>query len=130
MRLIPLCLVLALIAGTATAKPPLREVPEIDDGLMAVAIADQIRKSCDGISARMLHAMGVINGLKARAKSLGYSEAEIDAYVSSSAEKARMRAKATAYLAARGVSAGNRDQLCGFGRSEIAARSAIGTLLR
>ncbi|MHA6347174.1 DUF5333 domain-containing protein [Roseivivax sp. CAU 1761] len=118
------------VPAPAEAKPPLREVAEIDDGLMAVAIADEIRKSCDGISARMIRAYARLSSLKSKAQELGYSDDEIDDYVTSKDEKRRMRAKAEAYLARRGVESGRTDALCRFGRAEIAADSAIGSLLR
>lgn len=132
MRLMPsalLCLVLAAPA-VAIAKPPLSQVAEIDDGLMAIAIADEIRKRCDDIDARLFKALSVINGLKARARALGYSDDEIEDYVTSGAEKARMAQKATNYLAGRGVSRDDTGQLCAFGAAEIARASAIGVLLR
>jgi hypothetical protein len=122
-----LCLTLA---APVAAKPPLREVAQIDDALMMVAIADEIRKTCSDISARMIRALGTVNGLKAQAQALGYTDDEIKDYVRSDAEKKRMRAKATGWLAARGVAASNSAQLCRFGKSEIARDSEIGRLLR
>ncbi|MDJ0823300.1 MAG: DUF5333 domain-containing protein [Paracoccaceae bacterium] len=120
----------ASLALPAAAKPPLRDVAEIDDGLMAVAIADEIRKTCDDISARMFRAMATLSDLKSRAKSLGYSEEEIEDYVTSKAEKTRMRAKAEAFLADQGVDAKSDRELCRFGKKEIARTSDIGRLLR
>lgn len=132
MRLIPTVLLgLALAAPLPVlAKTPLRDVPQIDNGLMAIAIADEIRKTCDGISARLIRAYTRIEGLKSTARSMGYSDDEIDAYVSSTAEKKRMRAKAEAYLASKGVTADNDAQLCAFGEAEITRGTAIGLLLR
>ena len=97
---------------------------------MAVAIADEIRKRCDDIAPRMIKAYSVINGLRSRAEALGYSDEEIEDYTGSKAEKARMRAKATDFLAARGVDARNDAQLCAFGREQIAQGTQIGVLLR
>ena len=122
-----LCLALAT---PVAAKPPLREVSAIDDSLMMVAIADEIRKTCDDIRARMVRAMTTINGLKSTAEDLGYTDDEIDAYVTSKAEKKRMRKKATAWLASKGVAAENSSQLCKFGKAEIARETEIGRLLR
>ena len=129
-NLIPTLILCAGLALPAAAKPALRDVAEIDNGLMAIAIADEIRKSCEGISARMIRAYSTINALKSRAEALGYTEAEIEDYVTSKSEKDRMRAKATRYLASKGVNAGDTAALCAFGKSEIAADSAIGRLLR
>lgn len=125
-----LALCAALAAGPALANPPLREVAEIDDTLMAVAIADEIRKSCDGIDARMLRALNTLSSLKRLARARGYSDAEIEAYVTSKAEKKRMRAKAEGYLAGQGITSDDKAGLCDFGRTQIAQQTAIGRLLR
>ena len=86
-------LALAVPAAHAVAKPSLREVPEIEDALFAVAIADAVRDNCDEINARMIRALTTLQRLKSRANELGYSDDEIRAYVESDTEKARMRAK-------------------------------------
>ena len=80
MRAMTIAFTLAIAASAASAKPPLREVPEIDGTILAVGIADEIRKNCPDISARLIRAVGVVNGLKGTARSLGYSDEEIDAY--------------------------------------------------
>lgn len=120
----------AVISGSALAKPPLRDVPQIDDTVMMVAIADEIRKSCDGINARLLQAYMTLNGLKSLARDMGYSDEEIEKYVTSKSEKSRMRAKAEAYLAANGVQASDRAALCRYGKMQIQAQTEIGQLLK
>ena len=130
MRLILSTVLCAALAGPLAAKPPLSQVAEIDDALMMIAIADAIRKDCDDISARMLRAMTTINSLKNRARDLGYTDEEIENYVTSKSEKERMRAKASAYLKDRGVDAGRSKEMCAFGEQEIARSSQIGVLLR
>jgi hypothetical protein len=120
----------AMTAGGASAKPALRDVSVIDDGLLAVALADEIRKSCDNVSARMITAYTTIRSLKSTAKSMGYSEDEIEDYVTSKAEKARMRQRGEAYLLANGVTPGDKAGLCKFGKQEIARGSPIGALLK
>jgi hypothetical protein len=128
--LFSLLLCLAAAPAVVEAKPPLRDVAEIDDSLMAIAIADEIRKTCDDISARMIRALSTINGLKSRARELGYSDAEIENYVTSKSEKRRMRAKATAYLQAQGVADRSPESLCRFGAAQIKSGTEIGRLLR
>lgn len=92
MRLLTAILIAALsFGGAASAKQPLREVASIDDALMYVAIADAIRKSCDTINARLIRAYSELNRLKALARDMGYTEEEVEAYVTSKAEKARMK---------------------------------------
>ncbi|MGR3503763.1 DUF5333 domain-containing protein [Pseudaestuariivita sp.] len=126
-----LALALALpLAGTATAKPALRDVAEIDNGLMYLAIADRLRKDCGNIGARMIRALSYAEALKDAATERGYSNAEIDDYVTSKSEKRRMEAKATSWLASKGVSPDQKAGFCAFGVSEINRGSQIGQLLR
>ena len=134
MRLIPSILFgLTLSAVTVSpvlAKPHLREVREIDDVLMQIAIADEIRKTCDGISARMIRGLAQVNKLESRARDLGYSDQEIDAYVTSKSEKKRMRGKAEGWLASQGVNAKDSKALCKFGKQQMKSGTYIGSLLR
>lgn len=99
---------LALSAPAAFAKPHLRDVAKIDNSLMYLGIADELRKGCDNIGARMLRALNYVNSLKSEARKLGYSADEIEDYVTSKAEKRRMRAKATQYLKSKGVQPGDK----------------------
>lgn len=121
---------LALLAAPVAAKPPLRDVPAIDDALLDLGIADRIRKNCPDISARMLTAIGYLYGLKDKARDLGYSDAEIEAYVDSDAEKARMKARGAAFFKARGVDTSDPQSYCALGRAEIQKSSRIGSLLK
>ncbi|GGX57118.1 NADH dehydrogenase subunit E [Tateyamaria omphalii] len=130
MRAMTMALILSLTAGIASAKPHLRDVPEIDGTILAVGIADEIRKNCPDISARLLRAYSVVNGLKARARTLGYSDEEIDAYRKSDTEKARLKAKRAEYLRSAGVTPGQSASYCAVGRQEIEKGGQIGALLR
>lgn len=125
-----LLLAAAVPGVSASARPALSEVPEIENTLFAVAVADAVRDRCEGIDARLVKAYGVLWSIRARANELGYSDEEIRAYVDSDREKARMRAKGEAFLAQRGVSLDKTETLCAFGREEIARNSAIGALLK
>ena len=116
--------------GMASAKPPLRDVAAIDDALMHVAIADAIRKSCDNINARLIRAYSELNRLKSVARDMGYTEKEVEQYVTSKEEKARMKAKAEQFLQVNGVRPNDTPALCRFGQSQIQAQTEIGQLLR
>jgi len=116
--------------GVAQAKRPLEEVTSITDGLLWIGIADEIRKTCPSISARMLRAYNRISGIQSEAKSLGYSKSEIDTFRKSDANKAELRRRGEAYLQANGVTLGDTETYCTLGRAEIAKSSQIGTLLR
>lgn len=119
-----------LVGSAAAAKPPLREVAYVDDGLFQIAVADVIRKGCTDIDARLFRAMGALRDLRNHALSLGYTRDEIDAYVDSDDEKNRMRARGAELFDARGVNPENPDDLCRMGREEIAKNSPVGKLLR
>lgn len=124
---------LSLTAASVTpamAKPPLREVSEIDDALLDIGVADIIRKNCPSISARMFRAVKMAWDLKGRANDLGYSNAEIDAYIDSDAEKARMKARGAAFFKAKGVDTSDPQSYCALGREEIQKSSRIGSLLK
>ncbi|WP_170478967.1 DUF5333 domain-containing protein [Ruegeria arenilitoris] len=129
LKMLPL-IIAASVPVAAEAKPPLREVKEIDNELYYIAVANEISEYCESISGRRLKAIGVMWGLKSKANSLGYSDQEIRAYVESDSEKDRMRAKGEAYLAQNGVSYDNPKTFCSLGRKEIERNSAIGVYLR
>lgn len=119
-----------LAATTAFAKPPLRDVAEIDDPLMMVAIAHEISETCGDIGARIVRGTLRLQELRSRANAMGYSDKEIRAYVKSKSEKRRMRSKAEKYLAGLGVRANDTAELCRFGKMEMQSQSEIGRLLK
>jgi len=123
-------LMTALVPAAAFAKPSLREIPEIENTLFVVAVANEVGKRCGSIRPRYFKGLGMLRRLRARANELGYTDSEIRAYVESPAEKTRMRAKGESFLAANGVDLGNPETFCAFGRAEIAKSSAIGALLK
>ena len=132
MRMIPTA-VLALTLTTFAAQDVhagLREEGDINAGLLAIAAADKIRRACDDVSGRLWVARNYLNGLKDIAASRGYSDAEIDAYVNSSANKAEMRKMRNAYFKSKGASNLDEASLCRLGREEIAANSQIGAFLK
>ena len=119
-----------MLPAAAGAKPSLRDVQEIEDPLFAVALAKEVADNCGNIAPRYFRGLGQLRRLKARANELGYSDAEIRAYIESDAEKDRMRAKGEQLLAQNGVSYGDEQSFCAYGRAEIEKNSAIGVLLR
>ena len=120
----------SMAAGLALAKPALRDVPQVDDALFDLGVADLIRKNCPDISARMFKAIQYVTKLEKKARDLGYSKAEIEAYTDSDADKDRMRARAAALFKAKGVDTSDPQSYCAFGRTEIQNKSRIGSLLK
>ncbi|MDP5350114.1 MAG: DUF5333 domain-containing protein, partial [Paracoccaceae bacterium] len=78
-------LVLALPA-MAAGKPNLRDLPEIDDRMLWVALAIEISDRCPTIEARTMRGLNYLWNIRSQAQALGYSTAEIKAYVDSDAE--------------------------------------------
>ncbi|WP_297774793.1 DUF5333 domain-containing protein [uncultured Roseovarius sp.] len=121
--------VLTLGSGAVQAKPGLSAEDDINGGLLAVGIADEIRKKCDSIDGRVFKALFYMNGLRKLARERGYSNAEINAYVDDKEEKRKMRRKGEAYMAAKGVDPEKPETFCDLGRAEIAAGTQIGKFL-
>lgn len=120
----------AALAGSASPKPGLPQETDINNGLLAVAAADKIRRECHSISARFWRARSYLNGLKDIASERGYTDDEIDAYINDDEEQDKMRAKRNAYFKSKGASNLDPESLCVLGREEIRKNSQIGSLLR
>ena len=119
-----------LVSGTAMAKPPLREHGYINDQLFAAAVADELRKRCSSVEARMVKVRTEALALYNYALRQGYSKAEISDYLESKEDNARMKQRRDRYLQSKGVKKGEEATYCRLGQEEIAAKSPIGSLLR
>lgn len=117
-------------SAPAQAKVGLPNETEINNGLFAFALANEIRKKCDSISPRMFRALSFRNKLYSMARARGYSTAEIDAYIDNRAEQEKMKARGNDYLKQYNASLSDGESLCRAGRAEIKKRSQIGVLLR
>ncbi|WP_298842110.1 DUF5333 domain-containing protein [uncultured Roseobacter sp.] len=129
VRLMVATVLICGLSGPALAKPALRDVPVIDNGLFAVALADQIRKSCPSISARFFRAYAYLRNLQTAAEESGYTRAEVEAHLDSEAEKERLRLRAASLLKDQGLRA-DASGYCALGRQQIAAGTDAGRLLR
>lgn len=118
------------LPAMAAGKPNLRDLPEIDDRMLWVAMAIEISDRCPTIEPRTLRGLNYLWSIRSQAQALGYTTSEIKAYVDSEAEKARMRARGEAYVRAQGLDPSNTADLCKLGQAEIAKGSQIGAFLR
>ena len=116
-------------ASSAAALPPLGEQAAVVDKLVAVRVADRIRRTCPTISARMLRVLAESNALKSQAAGLGYDEDVVRAFLDDKSERAKIYARAEAYLSAEGAREGDPESFCDVGRKEIAANSYAGSLI-
>jgi hypothetical protein len=125
-----LALILTLAAAPVAAKPALSEVDKITEGLIATGIAYEISEVCADLSPRRLRGFGFLMSLRRHALDLGYSRAEVDAYIDNGAEADRLESIARTRLAEKGAVEGDPATYCRVGRREMAADSRIGRLLR
>jgi hypothetical protein len=118
-------------AARADRFDPLRDDARLHNGLLVITIGRHIERRCPTIERRKFVANGYLLGLARHAMSLGFSRAEVTAYVEDDTEQERYIALARRYFAERGVlSDGDVEGACRVGRDEIAAGSPIGRLLR
>ena len=114
----------------AQALPPLKENPRVRHEMLAGEVGYQIQKYCPTIGPRILRAAYKLNKLKDYARSLGYSDAQIDALGDDKAAKAELNAMRDDYLASHGVTEGDVESYCRLGLEEIEKNSLTGWLLR
>lgn len=130
IRTVALVLGFAIAAGASAAKPPLREVEHLREGLIAAGIVYELDRKCDRVDVRFLRGVAFLTGLKTHAEELGYSRAEIEAHVEDRAEKDRLEAIARDRLQAMGVVEDQPESYCTVALAEIERGSQIGRLLR
>lgn len=121
---IALMLMLAIPLDAAKARTPLQEDATIENGLVLVAVGKMMRDQCEEISPRYVRAYSFAKSLESRARGLGYTRDEIDAYLKSRSDKDRVKAKARQWIAAKG------GEVCEVARAEIASETTLGRLLR
>lgn len=119
---------LTLTATTASANPA--NVERVTEGLIAAGMAIELGDNCDGVSVRMIRGLNFLHGLKSHLQDLGYSNAEIDAYIDNRSEKARLETIARQRLNSLGVRTDDPASYCSVARGQIAQDTQVGRLLR
>ena len=117
-------------AGHLSAQTALKDVAKVRDGIIYVGMAYEISEKCDSIDARLFRGLGYLQSLRNHARSLGYSDQEIDDYINDEDEKDRLEAIARAQLASLGVDTEDEATYCAVGRAQMAANTRVGWLLR
>ncbi len=124
-----LALGVAGLPAMAQALPPLSQNRFVNDSLRAAAIGDTIRRNCPSISARFFVALRKVRELERYARSLGYTDEQIQAFIRSPEDRARLEREARDYMLKNGVVEGEKETYCALGRAEIASKSLIGQLI-
>lgn len=122
------CATVATLAIPASANPA--NVERVTEGLIAAGMAIELGDKCDGVSVRMIRGLNFLQGLKSHLQDLGYSNAEIDAYIDNRTEKQRLETIARQRLNALGVRTDDGTTYCTVARSQIAEGTPVGRLLR
>jgi hypothetical protein len=121
---------LAASPASAESRVPLARDLHINEQLVAGAAGDMLRQTCPSLQARMLVVWGKLQALESYARSKGYTEPEVRAFLKDKGQKARIRTEAGRYLAKAGAKTGDAESFCRAGRAEIAKGTLVGSLLR
>ncbi|MEM1273204.1 MAG: DUF5333 domain-containing protein [Pseudomonadota bacterium] len=119
-----------VVAARADEFDALREDPQIENGVLIVAIAEQFRDNCPNLEDRRGRSMAFLFGLVNRANALGYNRAQIEAYVENDADQARVEARARQWLVQEGANLDEPESICQVARDEITNQTVIGRLIR
>jgi hypothetical protein len=135
MKPLLLATVFAVLATSAFSAVParaqtLREDAHVTEKLVAAQAGDILRNACPKARARMFVVFGEMMSLKSYAKSQGYDEPTVKAFLADKAEKKRIRQLANAYLAKAGFIKGDEASACATARAEVASATFTGSLLR
>jgi len=114
----------------ANAKSLLIENENIWHELLQISVASKISEKCTSIEARKIKGLFVLLQIKSVAKELGYTDNEINEFVSSEENKKKLKNETDVYLLDNGVDLNNVKTVCLFGQSEIDQETTIGSLLR
>ena len=125
-----LLFVVCLLPSQGMAKEGLDQEVEINEGLIAISMADTIRTSCPEILARFIEAFIFLKSLESQARALGYDGSEIKAFINDTDERDRVLSLAQARLTTIGALPHQPATYCTVGLAEIQTGSAIGKLLK
>ena len=125
-----LLVIVCLLPSQGMAKEGLDQEVEINEGLIAISMADRIRTSCPEISARFIEAFIFLKSLESKALALGYDGSEIKAFINDADEKDRVLGLAHARLTTIGALPDQPATYCTVGLAEIQTGSTIGKLLK
>ena len=114
----------------ANAKSLLIEHENIWHELLQISVASKISEECTSIEARKIKGLFALLQIKSVAKELGYTDNEINEFVSSEENKKKLKNETDVYLLDNGVDLNNVKTVCLFGKSEIDQETTIGSLLR
>ena len=113
-------------AVLADDRVPLNEDPVLENGLRVMAQGYWIRKNCDEVSLRVFKSWGLVNSLKSRGRSLGYSDDELRAYLDNKNEQKRVEELARAEMRSFGLDFDNPKTFCKVAKMKVSEDQGFG----
>lgn len=129
-----MAMILAGGASAATTQAEVNEAlrgnPAIYNGLFTAKLVDHIVKTCPDLRApskatRVAFGISLYN----QARSMGFSRAQIEAFVEDKAERDRLQGVVESHLRRAGVNPASEAEVCAYARAQMAERTALGRRL-
>lgn len=129
------CIALTQGASATTSQAQvnetLRTTPAIYNGLFTAGLVKHVVDSCPDLQGpnrfqRTTYFLGLFN----QARGLGFSRAQIQAFVDDRDEQRQLRRVVYSHLERQGVDPRNKDAVCTWARQQMSARTGIGPSLR
>lgn len=109
----------------------LRGNGDVYNGLFTAALIKHIVDACPDLQGpNRLQRVTFFMGLYNQARGMGFSRAQIEAFVDDETEQQRLQGVVDGYLTQAGVDPSNTQAVCTYARAEMADRSALGRRLR
>ncbi|MGP9788460.1 DUF5333 family protein [Roseinatronobacter sp. NSM] len=115
----------------ADVNAALRGNADIYNGLFTAALIKHIVDICADLQGpNRLQRVTFFMGLYNQARGMGFSRAQIEAFVDDKTEQQRLQGVVDGYLTQTGVDPSDTQAVCTYARAEMADRSALGRRLR
>lgn len=115
----------------ADVNTALRGNADIYNGLFTAALIKHIVDTCQDLQGpNRLQRVTFFMGLYNQARGMGFTRAQIEAFVDDKTEQQRLQGVVDGFLTQAGVDPSNTQAVCTYARAEMADRSALGRRLR
>jgi len=115
----------------ADINAALRGNADVYNGLFTAALIKHIVDSCPDLQGpNRLQRVTFFMGLYNRARGMGFTRDQIEAFVDDETEQERLKGVVDGFLTQAGVDPSNTQAVCTYARAEMADRSALGRRLR
>ena len=128
----------ALMGASAVAATPQAEVnaalrgnPDVYNGLFTAGLIKFIVDTCPDLEGpNRLARVSFFLGLYNKARAMGFSRAQIEAFVEDKSEQDRLLGLVKAHLEKQGVAPEEASSVCTYARAQMAEGTVLGSRLR